>query len=411
MAKINNSFSKLAAGYLFPEIARRTNAFSAENPNANIMRLGIGNTTEALPQTLVKAMKNELDLLSNRETYTGYGDEQGNTKLREALVKYYNRYGVELEATEFFISDGAKADAANIQQLFSVDSIVAFQDPAYPVYVDSNVVGGRTSGYDKEIQGYKNFVYLPCTEENNFIPQVPDSKVDLIYLCSPNNPTGAVMNHEQLKAFVDYANENKAVIIFDSAYSEYIKDPDLPRSIYEVEGAKSCAIEINSFSKNAGFTGVRLGWTIVPKALVCQDSEPGVINSMWNRRQCTFFNGASNIAQAGGLSALSGEGLKECKALVDYYLENARIIREGLESIGLVCYGGVNSPYIWAKTPNHLTSWEFFDFLLKECHVVITPGSGFGPSGEHFIRVSSYGHKENVIKAMNSIKENFKNVN
>lgn len=411
MAKINNSFSKLAAGYLFPEIARRTNAFLSENPHANIMRLGIGNTTEALPRTLVKAMKDKLDLLSNRETYSGYGDEQGDTPLREALVKYYNKYGVELEPTEFFVSDGAKADAANIQQLFSQDSIVAFQDPAYPVYVDSNVVGGRTPGYSVEKQGYENFVYLPCTEENGFIPKVPDVKVDLIYLCSPNNPTGAVMTHEQLKGFVDYARENKAVIIFDSAYSEYIKDDSLPRSIYEVEGAKSCSIEINSFSKSAGFTGVRLGWTIVPKALVCQDGDEGVLNSMWNRRQCTFFNGASNVAQAGGLSALSGEGLNECRALVDYYLENAKIIKDGLEGLGLICYGGGNSPYIWAKTPNNLTSWEFFDYLLKECHVVITPGSGFGPAGEGFVRISSYGHRENVIRAMNSIKENFKNVN
>ncbi len=411
MANINNSFSKLAAGYLFPEIARRTNSYLKENPNANIMKLGIGNTTEALPSALVKAMKDKLDLLSNRETYSGYGDEQGDTPLRQALVKYYSRYGVELDATEFFISDGAKADAANIQQLFSTDSIVAFQDPAYPVYVDSNVVGGRTTGYSEQLQEYKNFVYLPCTEENGFVPNIPNEKVDLIYLCSPNNPTGAVMTHEQLKRFVDYANENKAVIIFDSAYSEYIKDESLPRSIYEVEGAKSCSIEINSFSKNAGFTGVRLGWTIVPKALSCEDGEAGVLNSMWNRRQCTFFNGASNIAQAGGLAALSGEGLKQCKDLVDYYLGNADIIKEGLESVGLVCYGGGNSPYIWAKTPNGMTSWEFFDYLLKECNVVITPGSGFGPAGEGYIRVSSYGHRENVINAINSIKENFKNVN
>jgi LL-diaminopimelate aminotransferase len=411
MANINNNFSKLAAGYLFPEIARRTNSFLQENPGVELMKLGIGNTTEALSKTLVEAMKDKLDQLSDRETYTGYGDEQGDTQLRVALKDYYKNYGVELDATEFFVSDGAKADAANIQELFSKDSIVAFQDPAYPVYVDSNVVAGRTEGYDKEKQGYSNFVYLPCTEENNFVPEIPQSKVDLIYLCSPNNPTGAVMTHQELKAFVDYANENKAVIIFDSAYSEYIIDPSLPRSIYEVEGAKSCAIEINSFSKNAGFTGVRLGWTIVPKELVCQNSEPGVINSMWNRRQCTFFNGASNIAQAGGLSALSGSGLQECKELVSYYMGNAKIIKEGLESVNIVCYGGVNSPYIWAKTPNNMTSWEFFDYLLRECHVVITPGSGFGPNGENFIRVSSYGHRENVEKAIESIMENFKNVN
>jgi LL-diaminopimelate aminotransferase len=406
MATINNNFSKLSAGYLFPEIARRTNKYLNENKGVELMKLGIGNTTESLPLSLVDAMKAKLDLLSNRDTYLGYGDEQGDTTLREGLVKYYSRYGVKFDSTEFFISDGAKADAANIQELFGRENIIAFQDPAYPVYVDSNVVGGRTSGFDDEKGCYNNFVYLSCNEENGFIPDVPDTKVDLIYLCSPNNPTGAVMNHDQLKKFVDYARKNKAIILFDGAYSEYVKDDDLPRSIFEVEGAKECAIEINSFSKNAGFTGVRLGWTIVPKDLVSEDSEVGQINSMWNRRQCTFFNGASNIAQAGGLAALSGQGYEDCRALVNYYMGNAKIIKKGLESVGLTCFGGDNSPYIWAKTPNNMTSWEFFDFLLKVCHVVVTPGSGFGPSGESFIRVSSYGHRENVEKAIASIKEN-----
>ncbi|MBK5200452.1 MAG: LL-diaminopimelate aminotransferase [Spirochaetaceae bacterium] len=406
MATINNNFSKLAAGYLFPEIARRTKAYTQEFPNNELMKLGIGNTTESLPPFLVKAMKNKLDLLSNNETYSGYGDEQGDTALREGLCEYYQRYGVSLDPTEFFISDGAKADAANIQELFGKNNIIAFQDPAYPVYVDSNVVSGRTSGFNKKVGAYENFVYLPCNEENGFIPKVPNTKVDVIYLCSPNNPTGAVMSHNQLKEFVDYARENKAIIIFDSAYCEYVKDEDLPKSIYEVEGAKECSIEINSFSKNAGFTGVRLGWSIVPKALIVEDCEAGIINKMWNRRQCTFFNGASNIAQAGGLAALSGVGHQECQNLVDYYMGNAKIIKEGLESVGLTCYGGDNSPYIWAKTPNNMSSWDFFDFLLNKCHVVVTPGSGFGPSGEFFIRVSSYGHRENVVKAILSIKEN-----
>jgi LL-diaminopimelate aminotransferase len=406
MANINNNFNKLAAGYLFPEIARRTKKYLSENEGVELMKLGIGNTTESLPLSLVNAMKEKLDLLSDRETYLGYGDEQGDTSLREGLVKNYRRYGVELDSTEFFISDGAKADASNIQELFGLENIIAFQDPAYPVYVDSNVISGRTSGFNEENSCYNNFVYLACNEENGFIPDVPDTKVDLIYLCSPNNPTGAVMNHMQLKKFVDYARENKAIIIFDSAYCEYVKDDDLPRSIYEVEGAKECSIEINSFSKNAGFTGVRLGWTIVPKNLVAEDSEAGQINSMWNRRQCTFFNGASNIAQAGGLAALSGQGYDDCRSLVDYYMGNAKIIKEGLESVGLTCFGGDNSPYIWAKAPKNMTSWEFFDFLLKVCHVVVTPGSGFGPSGESFIRVSSYGHREDVEKAIESIKEN-----
>ncbi|MGB4405620.1 MAG: LL-diaminopimelate aminotransferase [Sphaerochaeta sp.] len=406
MATINKNFEKLASGYLFPEIARRTAVWQKGNPGIEIMRLGIGNTTEALPRAVCTAMHEKIDALSDRATYSGYGDEQGDTYLREALVAYYGRYGVELDPTEFFVSDGAKSDAANLQDIFGSDNVVAIQDPAYPVYVDSNVVGGRTGLFDTKSGRYNGFVYLESNEENGFIPSPPEGKVDLIYLCSPNNPTGSVATKEQLKAFVDYAIRNKSVIIFDSAYSEYITEEGYPRSIYEVEGAKQCAIEINSFSKFSGFTGVRLGWTIVPKALVCEDAKAGLLNALWNRRQCTFFNGASNIAQAGGFAALSGDGYAQSRALVDYYMENARIIGEGLKKVGLTVYGGVNSPYIWAKTPNHMPSWAFFDLLLDTCHVVVTPGSGFGPAGEGFVRVSSYGHRENVIKAMASIEEN-----
>ena len=406
MATINTNFQKLASGYLFPEIARRTKVWQESNPGVEVLRLGIGNTTEALPPAVCDAMREKIKMLSDRATYSGYGDEQGDTALREALVRYYGRYGVELKSTEFFVSDGAKSDAANIQDLFSSENVVAIQDPAYPVYVDSNVVGGRTGLFNKEKGLYDGFVYLSSTEENGFIPSPPEQKVDLIYLCSPNNPTGAVATHAQLKAFVDYAIEHKSIIIFDSAYSEYVTEEGYPRSIYEVEGAKRCAIEINSFSKFSGFTGVRLGWTIVPEELECEDAPSGLLNSMWNRRQCTFFNGASNIAQAGGLAALEGEGYDQSRALVEYYLENARIIREGLEKVGLRVYGGVNSPYIWAKTPNGMDSWEFFDILLDKCHVVVTPGGGFGPSGAAFVRVSSYGHRENVIKAMAQIEEN-----
>jgi len=406
MATINTNFQKLASGYLFPEIARRTKVWQESNPGVEVLRLGIGNTTEALPPAVCDAMKEKINKLSDRATYSGYGDEQGDTALREALVRYYGRYGVELKSTEFFVSDGAKSDAANIQDLFSSENVVAIQDPAYPVYVDSNVVGGRTGLFNKEMGLYDGFVYLSSTEENGFIPSPPQQKVDIIYLCSPNNPTGAVATHAQLKAFVDYAIEHKSIIIFDSAYSEYVTEEGYPRSIYEVEGAKRCAIEINSFSKFSGFTGVRLGWTIVPEELECEDAPSGLLNSMWNRRQCTFFNGASNIAQAGGLAALEGEGYDQSRALVEYYLENARIIREGLEKVGLRVYGGVNSPYIWAKTPNGMDSWEFFDILLDKCHVVVTPGGGFGPSGAAFVRVSSYGHRENVIKAMAQIEEN-----
>lgn len=409
MARINTNFNKLASGYLFPEIARRTKVWQQAHPGVKVMRLGIGNTTEALPPVLVDSMKHKLDLLSDRSTYTGYGDEQGDTPLREALADFYKKhYGVTLAADEFFVSDGAKSDAANIQELFSADCVVAVQDPAYPVYVDSNVVGGRTGEYNKEKECYDGFVFLECNASNGFFPAVPSQKVDLIYLCSPNNPTGAVATKAQLKSFVDYAIANKAVIIFDAAYASYIEDDEIPRTIYEIEGARKCAIEINSFSKNAGFTGVRLGWTIVPAELECENAEPGRIKSMWNRRQCTFFNGASNIAQAGGLAALSDEGYKACSELVEYYKGNARLIRAGLESIGLECIGGKNSPYIWARTPNGLSSWEFFDILLDKCHVVVTPGSGFGAAGEGYVRVSAYGHREDVEAAIASIKENLK---
>lgn len=404
MAFVNENFLSLASGYLFPEIARRTKAWQDKNPGQKVLRLGIGNTTEAITPHIAKAMHDKIDLLSRRETYTGYGDEQGDTALRTALRDFYrSEYSVVLEADDFFISDGAKSDAANIQELFSPSMVVAVQDPAYPVYVDSNVVGGRSTGYNGT--NYDGFVYLESNSSNGFIPDVPQGKVDLIYLCFPNNPTGAVITRSQLKRFVDYALENRSVIIYDAAYADYIREPGYVRTIYEIEGASRCAIEINSFSKNAGFTGVRLGWAVVPRTVESENGGPGTIHRLWNRRQCTFFNGASNIAQAGGLAALSPEGRAECRKLVDYYLGNADIIKKGLESIGLVCYGGVNSPYIWARCPHGMTSWEFFDYLLEHAHVVVTPGSGFGPAGEGYVRVSSYGHREDVVAAVESIKE------
>ena len=409
MARINSNFTKLASGYLFPEIARRSRIWQESHPGCKVMKLGIGNTTEALPKILVDAMKHKLDLLSDRKTYTGYGDEQGDTILRETLRDFYkNHYNVDLMADEFFVSDGGKSDTANIQQIFSEDCIVAIQDPAYPVYVDSNVVGGRTGLFDDKKGLYNGFVYLESNEANGFIPEPPKEKVDLIYFCSPNNPTGTVATKEQLKKYVDYARANKAVIIYDAAYASYIVDPELPRTIFEIEGAKECAIEINSFSKMAGFTGVRLGWTIVPHDLICEDGQKDVLHNMWNRRQCTFFNGASNISQAGALAALFDEGYQACCELVDYYKGNAKIIKEGLESLGLTCYGGSDSPYVWTKAPKGLTSWEFFDLLLDTCYVVVTPGSGFGPAGEGYVRVSSYGHREDVEEAIASIKENLK---
>lgn len=396
MTKINANYDRLPASYLFSEIAKRTKAFQASHPDAKVMRLGIGNTTEPLTPTVIEGLRLGVDKLARVETYTGYGDEQGDTRLRQAIAEDYKKTGVTLDASEVFVSDGAKCDTANIQSIFGLENIVAVQDPAYPVYVDTNILSGR------------NVVYMPCKEENGFVPNVPTERADLVYLCFPNNPTGAVATKEQLKGFVGFARQNKAVIIYDAAYSSFIKDKDLPKSIYEVEGAKECAIEINSFSKSAGFTGVRLGWTIVPFDLSVEGVEPKKINSMWNRRQTTFFNGASNVVQEGGLAALTSEGQAECQRVVDYYIGNADIIRRGLQEKGLTVYGGVNAPYLWMKTPNGLSSWEFFDKLLGETHVVGTPGSGFGPGGEGYFRLSAFGHRENVVSAIKSIKDNLR---
>lgn len=404
MAKVNPHYGKLQAGYLFPQIARRTREFTDRNPGASVMRLGIGNTTEALSPAVITALHEGVDWLASVETYSGYGDEQGAQALREAIAARYERYGVHIEPDEVFVSDGAKPDSANVQSIFSDASVVAVQDPAYPVYVDSNVIAGRTgSGADGL---YEGLVYMPCTEENGFFPALPHTKVDLIYLCSPNNPTGAVATLNQLKTFVDYARENSSIIIFDAAYAAFISDRRLPRTIYEVKGAEECAIEINSFSKEAGFTGVRLGWTVVPKAIICEDAEPDKLNNLWFRRQCTMFNGASNIVQHGGLAILSERGQIECAELVAYYMANARLIKEGLEGLGITCFGGDNAPYIWMKTPGGMPSWDFFDKLLNETHVVGTPGAGFGPSGEGYFRLSAFGHAEDIEKAVDSIKTN-----
>ena len=408
MARINHNYRKLSAGYLFPEIARRTEAYTRENPGAELMKLGIGNTTEPLTPTVLEGLKRGVDKLSSRETYSGYGDEQGNTELRRKLAEYYDRRGAGLSPDEFFISDGAKPDSGNIQSIFAKNNVVAVQDPAYPVYVDTNVIAGRTGHHDPDRGFYEGLLYMPCREENGFIPDVPSEKADLIYLCSPNNPTGAVATKEQLEAFVDYARKHRAVIIYDASYSEYISDDSLPKTIYEVEGAKECAIEINSLSKFAGFTGVRLGWTVVPSALVAEDSEPDELRKMWNRRQSTFFNGASNIVQEGALAVFTEKGLAESRGLVDYYMENARIIREGLRSIGLSANGGDNAPYIWLKAPKGLSSWELFDKLLNETGVIGTPGVGFGPGGEGYFRLSAFGHREDIRKAVDSITQNLK---
>ncbi len=408
MATINTNYRKLAAGYLFPEIARRARVYQESNPGVSLFKLGIGNTTEPLTPAVLEGLHGKVDALSNVDTYSGYGDEQGDTPLREALSSYYKDMGVDIASDEFFISDGAKADAGNLQSIFSSDNVIAIQDPAYPVYVDSNVVSGRSGEFNSEQGHYEGFVYMPGSVETNFFPKVPEQKVDLMYICSPNNPTGAVATHEQLAEYIAYARENKAVIIYDAAYAEYISDASLPKTIYEVEGARECAIEINSFSKFAGFTGVRLGWTIVPKEVIAENSQPGEIHKMWNRRQVTFFNGASNIAQAGGIAVLSEQGLAEARALIAYYMENARIIREGMQKVGFEVYGGDNAPYVWVKGPEGMSSWDLFDVFLTQCNVIVTPGSGFGPAGEGYVRLSAFGHRKNIEQAVESIVSNLK---
>lgn len=406
MARINKNYNKLQAGYLFSEIAKRTREFQEKNPDVTVMRLGIGNTTEALPPSIIKGLRLGVEKLSKTSTYTGYGDEQGDGRLRLAIANFYKKRGVNIEPQEVFVSDGAKPDTANISSIFDENSIIAVQDPVYPVYVDSNVIGGKTGTFQKG--RYKGIYYMLCNEKNSFVPEPPDKKVDLVFICSPNNPTGAVATKVQLKKFVDYCLKNKAVLIFDSAYSEYIQDPSLPRSIYEIKGASKCAIEINSFSKSAGFTGVRLGWTIVPMSLITENSGPGKINELWNRRQTTMFNGASNIVQEGGLAALSPQGQRECKKIIKYYMENAQLIKKSLKKMGFKIYGADNAPYIWIKTPGSMKSWDLFDKLLNEAHVVGTPGSGFGLAGEGYFRLSAFGHRENIKKAIKSIEKNLK---
>jgi len=406
MATINKNYDKLQGTYLFSEIAKRTKDFIEKNPRVKIMRLGIGDTTEPLTPTAIGGLEAGIQKLGNIKTYTGYGDTQGNIALRAALVDFYKKRNISLDVQEIFISDGAKSDSANIQSIFGIDNIVAITDPVYTVYLDSNVIAGRTGEF---VNGkYKGIVYMECNETNGFTPVPPKVKTDIIYLCNPNNPTGSVMTRDQLKAFVDYALKNKAVIIFDTAYAEYISDKSLPKSIYEIEGAKKCAIEINSFSKWAGFTGVRLGFTVVPIDLVVEDTQVGKINSLWQRRQSTMFNGASNIAQHGALAVLSLRGQKESRKLIDYYMNNASLIKKSLSKLGFKIFGGEHAPYIWLKIPGKLSSWEFFDKLLTEAHVVATPGSGFGLQGEGYVRFSAFGDKTMTLKAMKSIENNLK---
>ena len=408
MAKINDNYLKLKAGYLFPEIGRRVRAFAAANPDAKVIRLGIGDVTRPLPPAVLKAFHEAVDDLATVDNFAGYGPEQGYDWLINAIIeKSYKPLGVSLKTEEMFISDGSKCDCANILDIFALDNVVAIGDPVYPVYNDTNVMIGRTGEADDKGY-YQNIVYLPCNEANGFIPALPTGKVDIIYLCFPNNPTGVVAGRGELKRWVDYANANDAVIFFDAAYEAFITNPDIPHSIYEIEGAKKCAIEFRSFSKTAGFTGVRCGLVVVPEEVMGTTStgEKYSFNKLWLRRTTTKFNGASYPVQRAAAAVYSDEGWLQTKEIIDYYMENARIIREGLTEAGFTIFGGVDAPYIWLKTPDGLTSWEFFDKLLTECNVVGTPGSGFGPSGEGYFRLSAFGNRDNVIEAVLRIKKN-----
>lgn len=409
MAKINENYLKLQGSYLFAETARRVAKFKNDNPDANIIRLGIGDVTKPLVPSVINSLHKAVDEMGQKETFRGYGPEQGYEFLIEKVIENdFKPYGVDLEVDEVFISDGSKCDVANIQEIFGTDNKVAITDPVYPVYLDTNVMAGRT-GVIKDGK-YSDIVYLPCNAENKFIPQLPTEKVDMIYLCLPNNPTGTTLSKTELKKWVDYARENKAVILFDAAYEAFIQEDDIPHSIYEIEGAKEVAIEFRSFSKTAGFTGTRCAYTVVPKTVMAytQAGEAHSLNKLWNRRQTTKFNGVSYIIQRAAEAAYSPEGQKEIKETIQYYMTNAKIIKEGLESIGIQVFGGVNAPYIWLKTPNNMDSWEFFDLLLSKAHIVGTPGTGFGPSGAGYFRLTAFGSRENTEAAIERIKTKLK---
>ncbi|MGM9521075.1 MAG: LL-diaminopimelate aminotransferase [Oscillospiraceae bacterium] len=401
MVKINNNFTKLPGGYLFPEIGRRTRAFAAQNPPMPIIRMGIGDVTLPLAPAVIEAMHKATDEMGHKETFRGYCEETCGAYdfLRFAIRDSYKERGVEIADDEIFVSDGAKSDCGNIGDIFSTDNVVAVCDPVYPVYVDTNAMAGRAGDYDGE--KWTNLVYLPCTAENGFAPALPERVPDIIYICSPNNPTGTALTKDQLKIWVDYANKHGSVILFDSAYEAFISEPGIPHSIYEIEGAETCAIEFRSFSKTAGFTGNRCAYTVIPKALV----RVGVsLRDMWNRRQGTKFNGVPYVIQRAAEATFTPEGKAQIMESIGYYLNNAKVIRDGLESAGLTVYGGVNAPYIWCGTPDGMGSWEFFDLLLHKACIVTTPGAGFGPAGEGFIRLTAFGSFENTCEAVERIK-------
>lgn len=402
MTHINENYEKLPGSYLFSEIARRTAAYQEANPDAKLIKLGIGDVTQPLVPAVIAAMHEAVDEQANAATFKGYGPEQGYDFLRNAVVEHdYAPLGISLTPDEVFISDGAKSDCGNIGDIFAINNRVAVCDPVYPVYVDSNAMAGRAGEYDVDKECWTNIIYMPTTAENGFCPALPETQADIIYLCSPNNPTGTVLTKEQLKSWVDYANENDAIILFDSAYERFITEPNIPHSIYEIEGARTCAIEFRSFSKTAGFTGMRCGYTVVPKDLVREGQS---LNAMWNRRQCTKFNGASYIIQKGASAIYTPEGKAQIEDVIKFYLNNARVIKEGLEAAGLEVYGATNSPYVWCKTPNGMGSWDFFNLLLEKANVITTPGAGFGPAGEGYIRLTAFGDADATKEAVERIK-------
>lgn len=403
MARVNENYLKLPGSYLFSEIAKRVAAYKAKNPGAKVISLGIGDVTRPLPKSCITAMQKAVEEMGNAETFRGYGPEQGYDFLREKIAEFnYKSRGVDIDADEIFVSDGSKSDCGNIQEIFDQNAKVALPDPVYPVYLDTNVMAGRT-GKLTENGYFEGVTYLPSTAENNFSPALPKTKVDMIYLCSPNNPTGTVLPRKELEKWVNYAKEYGAVILFDAAYADYIRSLNVPTSIYEIEGAKDVAIEFRSFSKTAGFTGTRCGYTVIPKNLTGENGlgEKIPLRQLWNRRQTTKFNGTAYIVQRGAAAVYTDEGQREVKETIDYYMENARIIREGLKNAGLSCYGGMDAPYIWVKTP--VASWNFFDKLLTEAEVVGTPGAGFGMSGENYFRLTAFGDREKTIEAVNRI--------
>lgn len=403
MVTVNHDYLDLEGSYLFSTIAKKVAVYQATHPEAKIIRMGIGDVTQPLVPAVVAALHKAVDEQANKDTFHGYAPDLGYAFLREKIVQHdYKARGAHVELDEVFISDGAKGDVANIQEIFGRDNKVAVGDPVYPVYVDSNVMSGRTGTYHVETEMWSDLTYLSATSENNFTPSLPTSHVDLIYLCYPNNPTGTTLTKEALKEWVDYANKEEAIIIYDSAYEAFITDSAIPRSIYEIEGARTCAIEVRSFSKTAGFTGLRLGYTVVPKELV---REGVALHSLWARRHSTKFNGAPYVVSRAGEAVYSNEGKKQIREQIAYYLRNAKMIREQLSKVGYDVFGGINAPYVWVKTPAGMTSWEFFDFLLEKKQIIVTPGSGFGPSGEGYVRFSAFGEYESVQDAMQRITQ------